>query len=260
MSRRGFALFTVLWVITALSVLAGTGLIKARLGSETTRNRILLARAAWAREACIEILQARFATDATVRAVGPVDLGRGTWCRARLEDPAAKLNVNTADRATLAALLRTLGERETLADSIVHRRRQAPLYDLAEVIRGSALAQRLAPFFTTRGTGVVNVNAAPSEIIEILPGATRETAFVITSRRGARALRSADDLAAVLSRSARAALLNSYAEFVRAAVFDPPQLVAAVEGGIVNTPIQARVTLTMVPIPGRLAVIRRESE
>src|SRR6266576_5265291 len=77
MSRGGFALIAVLWVITALGVLTGASLLVARIGSTTTRNRVLLARAEWAREACGEILQARFAANPTVRTVDPIDLGRG---------------------------------------------------------------------------------------------------------------------------------------------------------------------------------------
>ena len=49
MNRRGFALLAVLWVITALTALTGAGMLVARLGSETTRNRVLFARAEWAR-------------------------------------------------------------------------------------------------------------------------------------------------------------------------------------------------------------------
>jgi len=63
MNRRGFALLAVLWVLTALTALTGAGLLVARLGSETTRNRSLLARAEWAREACGEILWIKFQTD-----------------------------------------------------------------------------------------------------------------------------------------------------------------------------------------------------
>ena len=78
MTQRGFALLAVLWTITAVSVLAGAVMTVARLGSTTTRNRVLLARAGWAREACVEILQARYAQDVSVRRLDSVDLGRGT--------------------------------------------------------------------------------------------------------------------------------------------------------------------------------------
>jgi hypothetical protein len=89
---------------------------------------------------------------------------------------------------------------------------------------------------------------------------TEEGVLLLTSRRALRPLHSADEVAGLLSRSSRTVFLSSYAEFVRAAVFEPPQLIAPVEGGVRGTPIVARAILTMVPVPGRLAVIRRETE
>jgi len=261
MNTRGFALLAVLWVVTALTALTGAGLIVARLGSETTRNRVLLARAEWAREACGEILLARFAVNPSIRALDPIDLGRGTWCRASLEDPAGKLNLNTADRAALAQLFRAVGMEDALAESVIVRRARGMLYDARQVPGvDSIVAARLTPFVTVRGTGVVDVNAAPPEVLRTLPGITEEGVFLLTTRRVLRPLHNADELAGLLSRSSRTVLLNSYAEFVRAAVFDSPQLIATVEGGVRGTPIVARATLTAVPVPGRLAVIRRETE
>jgi len=89
---------------------------------------------------------------------------------------------------------------------------------------------------------------------------TEEGVFLLSSRRALQPVHSADELAGLLSPSARTVFLASYAEFVRAAVFDPPQLIATLEGGVRGTPIVARATLTTVPVPGRLAVIRRETE
>ena len=83
--------------------------------------------------------------------------------------------------------------------------------------------------------------------------------FLIRRSLG-RPIQSADELAAVLSPSGRSVFLANYTEFVRAATFAPSQLVAVIEGGVRGTPIVARATLTLVPVPGRLAVIRREEE
>jgi DNA uptake protein ComE-like DNA-binding protein len=261
MNRRGFALLAVLWVLTVVTALTGAGLLVARLGSETTRNRMLLARAEWAREACGEMLSARFAVDPMIRHLEPINLGRGTWCRASLDDPADRLNLNTADREPLAGLFKALRVPQAFADSIIVRRTRGTLYDLMQVPGiDSTVAARLMPFVTVRGTGVVNINAAPPEVLRTLPGMTEEGVFLLTSRRVLRAVHSADELAGLLSRSARTVFLSNYAEFVRAAVFDPPQLIATVEGGVRGTPIVARAILTMVPVPGRLAVIRRETE
>src|SRR5882672_824621 len=171
MSRRGFAPLAVLWVITALTALTGAGLLVARIGSTTTRNRVLLARTEWAREACGEILLARFAADASIRSLEPVDLGRGTWCRASINDPSSKVNLNTADRDVLARLFTQVGVEAAVADSVVALRRRGAIYDVRQVpgVDSSMLTQ-LSLFLTTRGTGVINVNAAPREVLRILPG------------------------------------------------------------------------------------------
>src|SRR6266571_4595373 len=119
MSQRGFALLAVLWTLTAITMLTGAAMAVARLGSATTRNRLRLARAAWAREACGEILQARYAQDPSVRRLDSVDLGRNTWCTAALEDPSMKVNLNLADRAALVMVLQGVVHRSAPVDSLV---------------------------------------------------------------------------------------------------------------------------------------------
>jgi type II secretory pathway component PulK len=261
MNRRGFALLAVLWVITALTVLTGVALRVARTGWQTTRNRVLLARAGWAREACVEILLARYAADPTVRRVDTVDLGRGTWCRAVLEDPATKLNANVADREALKRLLSAISNQPSTAESILTARRRGPIYHLAQVPgMDSVLAARLAPFLTTRGAGAVNVSAAPLEVLTTLPGVSQEALQVILLHRDTRPIQGADELAALLSKPSRTVLLAAYPEFVRSTVFKPTQFVAVVEGGVHSTALRSQATLTVVPAPGRLAVIRRETE
>ena len=284
-TRKGFALLAVLWTLTAVTVLTGAAISVARLGSATTRNRVLLARAGWAREACVEILLASWASPpGTTTSLDSVDLGRGTWCSATLEDPSTKLNLNLADRPALVTVLQAVVQRsvavDSLADAFLDWRdpdavprplgdessgnRNGPFADVEELryVRGftDSLVARLTPFITTRGTGVINVNAAPQAVLAALPGMTEETVRIVMMHRSTGPLPDADVLAGLLSPSARARLLASYPEFVRAVVFAPPQLVGFVTGGVRGTPITARVTLTTVPVGGRLAVIRRETE
>jgi type II secretory pathway component PulK len=263
MNRHGFALLAVLWVLTALTAVVGAGVLVARLGSETTRNRVLLARAEWARDACGEILAARFVRAPTIRELAPIDLGRGIWCRASLEDPSAKVNLNTVEADALGHLFTSLGVPRELADSVIVHRKQGAIYDLRQIPGLDSVAiERLTPFVTTRGTGVINVNAAPPRVLRLLPGMTEESVAILMARRSTRPLDNADELAGTLSRSSRAEFLSSYAEFARTSVFAPPQLIATLEGGVRGAPnaLVARATLTVVPVPGRLAVIRRESE
>ena len=284
MSRRGFALLAVLWTLTAITMLTGAAMVVARLGSTTTRNRVLLTRAGWAREACTEILQARYAQDPFVRRLDSVDLGRNTWCSAALEDPSMKLNLNLSDRAALVTVLQSVVHPSTRADSLVDAlldwrdpdaiprlfgdessgSRNGPLADVWELhyVRGftDSLVGSLARFLTTRGTGAINVNAAPPEVLATLPGTTEETVRMLIMHRRETPIPNADVLTGLLSPSARRALLASYPEFVRSAVFTAPHLVGTVTGGVRGTRLVARVTLTMVPVAGRLAVIRRETE
>jgi len=268
MTQRGFALLAVLWTLTAITAVAGAALAAVRLGEATTRNRVLLARAAWARESCIEILQARYAQDASLRGLDTVDLGRGTWCAASLEDPSSKLNINLADRAALATVMHAVVRHQSAVDSLVAAlldwRRGGVLADLWELrsVRGftDTVVTSLAPFLTTRGTGVINVNTAPREVLSVLPGMTEEAVAVIMMRRASGRIPNAYALVGWLSPGSRAVFLASYPEFVRTAVFSAPELVGVVAGGARGTPLVARVTLTTVPVAGRLAVIRRETE
>ncbi len=250
MSQRGFALLAVLWTVTAITMLTGAAMAVARLGSTTTRNRLLLTRAGWAREACGDILQARWASppdplftvfQAVVRRSGAVD---------SLVD--ALLDWRDPDQVP-----RSLGDESS-------RNRNGPLADVWELryVRGftDSLVGTLARVLTTRGTGAINVNAAPQEVLATLPGMTEETARTLIMHRGEAPLPNADVLAGLLSPSSRRALLASYPEFVRSATFAAPQLVGIVTGGVRGAPLVARVMLTVVPVAGRLAVIRRETE
>ncbi len=284
-TREGFALLAVLWTLTAITMLTGAAMAVARVGSTTTRNRVLLTRAAWAREACGEILQARWASPPRTRtSLDTVDLGRGTWCAAALDDPSVKLNLNLADRAALVTVFQTVVRRSAPVDSLVDAlldwrdldtvprlfgdessgNRNGPLADVWELrsVRGftDSLVGRLARFLTTRGSGAINVNAAPPEVLATLPGMTEEAIRIVIMDRRATPLPNADVLAGLLSPSGRRTLLASYPEFVRLAVFTAPQLVGTVMGGVRGAPLVARVTFTMVPVAGRLAVIRRETE
>src|SRR6059036_2330679 len=122
MNRRGFALLTVLWLITALSAVVGIALAATRLGQRTTLNRIALTRGRWAAEAFLAIVQARWAQHRLADTI-TIDLGRGVQCVWRIEDPTARVNVNTAEREVLEGVTRNV-------DSLLSRRGVRPLADL----------------------------------------------------------------------------------------------------------------------------------
>jgi DNA uptake protein ComE-like DNA-binding protein len=245
MNRRGFALLTVLWLITALSAVVGLALATTRLGQRTTLNRIALTRGRWAADACLAIVQARWVQH-RLADTATIDLGRGTECRWQIEDPTARVNVNTAEREVLEQVVRN-------ADSIIARRRGRPLADLDEM---PGLDQRLV---TVDGPGTVNLTAAPREVLIALPGMSAEAAEWLLARRAVgRPVGSLDELAGLLSPSGRAALLARYADLARLATFAPPQLKITVDGGIGGEPARSTIAVVVVPLPERLAVIRRQ--
>ncbi len=268
-TRRGFALLAVLWLVAALGIVTAVGIAAGRMGAGATRNRILLARSAWAREACVAILMARFAEDSAtdlaglrMRTLPPVDLGRGTWCEARIEDPGARIHLNQADSATLERLFQSPEQASALLD---WRRRHGPLADVAELrfVAGfdSTTAARVADRTTTRGSGAVNLNLASREVLAAVAGLPEEAIELALSRRQVgRPVASLDELLALLSRPSQQVILQDYTGWLTRVRFTPAQLSASVTGGVSGTHIMSTVVLTLVPVPGRLALIRRESE
>lgn len=283
MNRRGVALIAVLWVITALASLAGVSMAVARIGGRTSRNRVLLARAGWAREACAEILLARYRADSGAVRLDTVDLGRGTWCRASVADPAARLNVNLAPPEALLHVLR----RPALVDAMldwrdpddlvrpsgaesdwyrIHGRpppRNSPLADLRELglIRGfdDTVLARVVPLLTIHGDGRVNPALASSDVVAGLPGVDAASVEAIDPHYAATGPRSLDEWLARVPASSRPAMLAEYRALGAATTFTAATLIATVEGGVHGTPIVAVATLTLVPVADRLAVIRRET-
>ncbi len=285
MSRRGFALLTVLWLLAALGAVAGAALAMARLGADATRNRLLLIRGAWAREACAEILLARYAERGVLTSLDTTDLGRGTWCRVTVEDAASKLDLNRAPREMLIAVLGSDSLTDALLDwrdpdDIPRQRgaeaewyrshgrrlpRNGPLAAIDELplVRGfdSARVASLRVLLTVRGAEQIDVNAAPPAVLAALPGYGTEAVSLILARRAAgRPVRSSDELVSLLSASARQTLLSRYRDYRYQAGYTPPRVVLRVEGGVRGTVPVSAARLTVVPLPDRLAVIRREAE
>jgi hypothetical protein len=195
-------------------------------------------------------------------ALGPVDLGRGAWCEVRIEDPAARINLNLADSLTLGRLLERPDHTATLLD---WRKRHGPLAAVAELrfVAGfdSSSVAMLAQVATTRGSGAVNVNEASPEVLDAIVDLPHEAIEILRSRRRlSRSVGSLDELLALSSRPTRELMLQDYAGWLARLAFAPAGLVAQVTGGIKGTPITSTATLTLAPVADRLAVLRRESE
>ncbi len=236
---RGFALVTVLWLITALSAVVGLGIAATRLGQRTSLNRIVLTRGRWAAEACLAIAQGRW-HDQRLADTATIDLGGRTRCAWQVTDPGARINAKTADRE----VLERLGLDSEVMDSLFQ----------ARPLRGGVQS----PWLTVDGPGTVNLNAAPARVLLALPGITPEAADRLEARRAlGRPIGSLDELAGQLSPSARAALLERYADLARLATFAPSRLIVTAEGWVDGQAPRATIEVETVPLPERLAVIRR---
>ncbi|MGH7527119.1 MAG: general secretion pathway protein GspK [Gemmatimonadales bacterium] len=285
MNRWGFALLTVLWLLVTLTAVGAAALAVARLGAGASRNRIALMRGAWAREACAEILLARYPQRGVVAGLDTTDLGRGTWCRATVEDASARLDLNRAPREILRALLGS----DSLTDALLDWRdsdgaprengaeaewyraqgrrlpRNGPLADVAELgfVRGfdGARMAALRPDVTVRGAGQIDVNAAAPAVLATLPAFGAEAVGLVVRRRErGLPVRSGDELLSLLSPSARQTLLSRYQDYSLQAGYSPLRVVVRIEGGVRGAAPVSAARLTVVPLPERLAVIRREVE
>lgn len=282
MIRRGFALLTVLWMIALLGAIVGGSLSLARLGGQLTQNRIVLLRAGWAREACGDILLARFPRRGSDLRLDSVDLGRGTWCRASLSDPSTRLNINLASTEQLERFFTS----DSLTDALLDWRdaddvprpfgaeagwyrsqrrrppRNGPLADVAELsyVRGFEpdAVGPWAAVLTVRGLGRVNLNTAPAALLATVPGLESDGVKLILARRRLRVFTSADEVLSSLPPPARAELLDRYPDFLRATTLSSEQFLGTVEGRVAGARPVSTGTLTLVPVAGRLAVLRRE--
>jgi type II secretory pathway component PulK len=263
MSRAGFALLAVLWVLTVLAGTVGVSAAVLRTGQRATRNRVLLARGRWAAEACLAIAQGRWAQGRLADSA-TIDLGRSTTCRWRIEDPTAQVNVNAAPgdvlRRLQAAFRIPENQAERFTTAMLDGRRAREFWDLAAVAELPGFDPRLLPHLTVDGPGTVNANTAGAVVLAALPGLTGEAVHYLLRRRAlGRPVQSLDELAGGLSAPARAELLQHYAFLAGALTFSSPQLRVTAEGWVASygrTPA-ARVELLVVPLPQRLAVVRR---
>jgi type II secretory pathway component PulK len=264
MRRRGFALLAVLWTLAAVTLAVGGTLAALQDGARASRNRILLARGRWAAEACLAIAGARWEAGRWADSA-TIDLGRTTRCAWHAQDPAARLNLNTADPTVLQRLFLSVGmpveQASALLDSVLVHRRVAPFASPEQLRDVAAVPDALLALLTVDGSGSVNANAAAPQVLAALPGLGAEAIEVIVSRRASgRPLSSLDGLVAALSPVARAALLSEYAALARLLVFSPAQLTVEAAGWVAvdSTAPRATIEVVVVPLPARLAVIRRQ--
>jgi type II secretory pathway component PulK len=195
--RRGFTLLPSLWLIVVLSgivMLEGARSLDALRGS---RNRIAMAAAEWARNACLSTLrsqlaraQADGALEHAVRArllprttlqVADVEVDGGAHCTARFVDLGAAVNVNAADSALLACILRDAAQAMKLLAARPIPNEQA----LDLVLTDSPATSAAIGMLAVRGPHRFNINSAPLHLLECLDEVGKHGAMILARARNA---------------------------------------------------------------------------
>jgi general secretion pathway protein K len=206
--------------------------------------------------------------------VGPMPVGAAR-VMVIVRDAGATLHLNLGTERELLALLSALridfGQADRLAQAIVdwrdpddlRRGRGAERDDYAKQGRavrpanrafGSiselndvmgmtpALYERVRPFLSLRGTGRINVNAAPRPVLLTLPGMSDALADLIIARRNnGRPVRRLDDLLLELPEGPRALLQARQMDWQNRAVFETRELMVTSEGRLEGSPVRVRV-------------------
>lgn len=281
--ERGFALLVTLWLIAVMSVVVATALTVIRTGGLATRTRMVMRRAAWAREACLAMLRADSAGLALRRGLDSVDLGNGAWCRLTAQPAGARLNVNVAN----ANQLQTLLGSDSLSDAVLDWRddddfarpagaekdwyrshgqggpRNGLLASIEELalVRGfnDTLLNLARRDLTTRGDGRVSLAVAPIEVLATLPGLTPTVlAAIARARTTGNGPRTVEEVVALLAPSERLSVLAHYAELTSATAA-PARYTVLVEGAIGSERPQAFALIDLVRLPTRVAIVGRET-
>jgi type II secretory pathway component PulK len=281
-SRRGFALPLALWFVVGMATVTALALDTARLGHAAARNRMLLQRAAWARDACIDLLLLHYDASMPLAGVDSTDLGRATWCSVEVSDPATRVNLNIASEA----LLRRLLPSDSISDAVLDWRdadhvtrpvgaeadwytaagrpppRNGPLQDVAELqlVRGMETADgdSLEAVLTVDGDGRLNAAGAPvAQLAAVLGVDPPDLASLEAARLAGWRPSSVVDLIGRLRKEQQELLAPLIPEMEAALVFEPVQLIVEARGRIGGSALEARARLVAVPLPDRLAVVRR---
>jgi hypothetical protein len=198
----------------------------------------------------------------------------------RYTDLGTMLNVNRAEPSEIRMLLVALGidaaRAEQIADAIADWRDEddlrhtrgaehddylragadqvpanRPFQDVGEVgaVMGMTpeLLKRVRPYLTTLGSGQVNVNAAPREVLTALPGMTPELLALLLHGQGSETQpKNHLDLANRLSAPALAVLQREMPRFMMMASFGTNEVEARITGWRTGSPVRARLDAVLV--------------
>lgn len=191
MRNKGLALIVVLWIMMILEVVIGSFIYLSRLQTkiagyhERELKNFALAKAGV--ERAIAFLYSREKLRGTkehfpevCRAIFSGSLVEGEYA-VRIVNEESKLNINVCPREQLARLfaLNEIQNKELLLDFIFKWRGQHKGFAaLSQLLLGKSLnkqaLEKIAEIVTIYGEGKININTAPAQVLEVLPGLNRE--------------------------------------------------------------------------------------
>ncbi len=235
MNREGIAQLVVLWALVLLGTLAMSFAFSMRTEAQASRNGLEAARAYFLARTGVERTIALLSSGASDNVLsGPVTGGEdGATYEVRVMPENGKIDINYVSEEGLKEILRNGGlsedEAEHVGDAILDWRdgddqrrpagaeesdyaalatpvkpRNGRFASVGELryVRGVSpefFSRVLANVFTVdSGMAGVNVNAAPVEVLRVLPGFTPELADRVVERRREDAFQASGDVAAFL--------------------------------------------------------------
>ncbi|MEX2282339.1 MAG: hypothetical protein WEE89_07635 [Gemmatimonadota bacterium] len=201
-----------------------------------------------------------------------IDLSEGVHYAVELRDPSSRLHLNRASEEELrrffGAFRIDAGEADRIAqatadwrDSDDFRRARgaereeyledgsislpanAPFSDIAQLqhVRGvtEEIMRLVEPHLTLSGSGQVNLNSAPREVLLSLPGMGEE-AVRLLERRGGQPIRSLNEVVDRLSPGARIPLQEAMPALQRRVDFETREVEAVAIGWLDGSPVRVR--------------------
>ena len=278
--RRGFALAGTLWALVLLSAVALAGLASARVEIAAGRNRLVLARADWARHGCVETALSDIASGGR----GEVDsmaFSNGAWCQVTADDPARRLHLALLDSAVAAALFGTDSlvaalldwldadtiQRRSGAESRWYRTRHrpapadGPLQHPRELclIRGfEAMCEgRIEQWFTVHGSARLNPVLADTRLVSAVTGLPSAAARRLQEAARTQRASSLSHAASTLSSADRASLDALWSRAEYHLEFEQRFATLHATAGVRGTPLQSAEWLEVAILPGRAAILAR---
>jgi DNA uptake protein ComE-like DNA-binding protein len=239
LTRRGFTMLTVLWVLGGAGTVVAVSMIAGRNGLGAARNRVEWQRARWRALGCAR--RAQSAIGAELGGARTPERGASVWqalnvaidssptiagCTVTLEAAGAKLDVNGASVEQLERFFAAVQLPEDvpqLAADVAAARDSTPFADVKDLRRArSTVAWSDYDSLLSVEPGRVALSAAPSVVLQSIPGFTPEIAgAVVTNRVSHGPVSELNEVAGLVSRASATELEERFQDAVRVATANP---------------------------------------